>query len=75
MPARKYTFSLDKFATLERPLRKGVRLPDTPPGTGLPPKVVRYLRDFGSRKHSKTKDITWNVPGYGILSRLDLLRR
>ena len=75
MPARKYPFSLERFADLERPVRKGVRIPNTPPGTGLPPRVVRYLRDFSAHKRGKNKNITWRVPGYGILSRLDLLRR
>jgi hypothetical protein len=75
MPARNYPFSFDRFAALERPPRKGVRLPNSPPGNGLPPRVVRYLRDFSSLKKGRNKDITWRLQGYEILSRLDLLRR
>jgi hypothetical protein len=75
MPARKYPLSLDRIAVLERTAPKGVRVPTTPPGTGLPPKVVRYLRDFRLHKQGRNKDISWRVPGYRILSRVELLRR
>ncbi len=75
MPARRYPLSLDKFATLEAPFPKGVRVPKTPPGAGLPPRVVRYLRDFAAQKNASEKEITWRVPGYGILSRRDILLR
>ena len=75
MPARKYSFSLERIAALQGPVRKGVRLPTTPPGAGLPPKVVRYLRDFSRHKQSRDQDATWHLPGYQILSRRDLLRR
>lgn len=75
MPARHYPYNLDRFADLRVPLRKGVRIPVTPPGAGLPPRVVRYLRDFGSHKQGGTKEIRWRIPGYQILSRQDLLRR
>jgi hypothetical protein len=75
MPARKYLLTLERFAALEPPLRKGVRVPNTPPGSGLPPRVVRYLRDFGALKRGSNRDSTWRLPGYGVLSRLDQLRR
>ncbi|MCL4176944.1 MAG: hypothetical protein KJ072_04260 [Verrucomicrobia bacterium] len=75
MPARKYSLSLDRIAALERPVRQGVRLPTTPPGAGLPPKVVRYLRDFNSHKQGRNKQHSWRLPGYRILSQEDLLRR
>ena len=75
MPARKYLLTLERFAALEPTLRKGVRVPNTPPGSGLPPRVVRYLRDFGAHKRGSNRDSTWRLPGYRILSRLDLLRR
>ena len=75
MPARKYPLSLDRIAVLERTAHKGVRVPTTPPGSGLPPKVVRYLRDFRLHKQGRNKDISWRVPGYRILSQMGLLRR
>jgi hypothetical protein len=75
MPARKYPSNLERIAALESALRKGVRIPNTPPGAGLPPKVVRYLRDFSALKRDRNRDIKWSVPGYRVLSRLDLLRR
>jgi hypothetical protein len=75
MPARKYPSNLERIADLEGTLRKGVRIPNTPPGTGLPPRLIRYLRDFGTLKRGRNRDIKWNVPGYRALSRLDLLRR
>jgi hypothetical protein len=76
MSARKYTLGLNSIAGLNAIRTAGARLPKTPAGHGLPPKLVRTLANYRNFKQGRyMKGSCWRLPGYEVLSRDDLLRR
>jgi hypothetical protein len=76
MSARKYTLGLNNIAGLNAIQTTCARLPRTPAGHGLPPKLVRMLANYRNFKQGRyMTGVRWQLPGYEILSRDDLLRR